>query len=954
MKRAILIGLIIPLFAFAKQKDKPDNGLEVFSGTNYVRAVITAPTNNVSNYQATITSIKDNKVLWQGKVEAHKYTENGKEKVSLTVTNLSPVLWTPTNPYLYELTIKPSDGINQSEMRRRVGFRIFETHDGNLYLNHKPIFLRGIAINPPGRGIPAAVEKSREFALEYVKFMKSIHVNIIRIPDDENWYNVCDELGMMVFGGNYSGSVDEKKPPVDYDKAVAWYEEDKFGPISHHPSLMIYAMTNEVEYGGKLGDAWQRFLKYAHGKLKTWDETRLYIGNAGYGFGVAGDICDLHRYWGWYYNSPYTFLHVRNNSEIIPFKKPVQPITFTECVGNYTGPDGRYNLTPDHKNPGSQLNWTGHAPENEQAHLADEHQSFTFQRATETFRQLRTINPELSGIFPFTILFYNWDTVEKFADMHPKPVTEQTKISYQPVLLSWECYTPQVYAGSSIKPVLHIINDDDDFNDLKGAKAVWEITDKAGKVYSSESLALPEIKYYGAWMQKLNVKIPATLATGNYSLSGKILQGDKVVSHNIYPLFVANTSFVTTPKTTNVLLYDPSGKTAAAFNQLKIAYKPVTSLSNLNANSTLVIGENAAGTALAGQALTVKQFVANGGRVLALRQDSLHLPNLNAILNHPVKNVVIDLDNPKYTPQPRPSRNGYYINPERPDNEVFAGIDREKLKVWSDYTDWDLTQKGFPAVYPVTDGYVVGNKDDIKDIAVLGNFGVALESIAIGEMFNGKGSVLVTGLDLINREGKDPVATRMLTNLVAYTNTSKGHEKYPLISETIRWGVYETEKGVLTGVNSGLMVNPKAILKGKNTSIKTTITAEGHEIAGAPSGFNTRPGIQYVAYGRRAWGPYYLRGFGNIPAVADADKNNNIGKAQFWCRIPQGQRTSITKVWNPADVPLNIKITVNGQSVDQEVKAGETVMVNCPVNSSTVGMQFSADRRMVILETTFK
>jgi len=194
----------------------------------------------------------------------------------------------------------------------------------------------------------------------------------------------------------------------------------------------------------------------------------------------------------------------------------------------------------------------------------------------------------------------------------------------------------------------------------------------------------------------------------------------------------------------------------------------------------------------------------------------------------------------------------------------------------------------------------------------------------------------------------------MLTNLVAYTNNPNGHEKYPLITEPIKWGVYETEKGVLTGVNSGLMVNPKAILKGKNLSIKTTITPEGHEIAGAPSGFNTRPGIQYVAYGRRAWGPYYLRGFGNIPAVAEADKNNNVGKAQFWCRIPQGKTTSVTKVWNPADVPLSIKVTVNGQSVDQQVASGETVMVNCPVNSTTVGMQFNADRRMVILETTFK
>lgn len=534
MKKILLVLLAAPLCLFAQTKEKAENGLEVFSGMNYVRAVVTEPGSG-NNYRAVITSTRDHKVLWQGSVTPKRYTENGKQKLSLTVGNLSPVLWTPANPYLYELSIKAG---NNAAMKRRVGFRIFETHDGNLFLNHKPIFLRGIAINPPGRGIPTEIEKSRAFALDYVRFMKSIHVNIIRIPDDENWYNVCDELGMMVFGGNYSGQVDGQKPPKDYDKAVAWYEEDKFGPISHHPSLMVYAMTNEVAYGGKRGDEWQEFLKYAHHKLRSWDETRLYIGNAGYGYGVAGDICDLHRYWGWYYNSPFTFLHVRNNEDIIPFKKPVQPITFTECVGNYTGPDGRYNLTPDHKNPGSQLNWTGHAPESEQAHLADEHQCFTFQKATETFRQLRNINHELSGIFPFTIMFLNWDTITGFADMHPKPVAQQAKLSYQPVLLSWECYTSQAYAGATIHPVLHVINDDDDFRDLHGAKVIWQITDKQGKVYSTGNLNLPNVKYYDAWQQQLSVQIPATLATGNYQLSGRIMQGGKEISHNVYPALI--------------------------------------------------------------------------------------------------------------------------------------------------------------------------------------------------------------------------------------------------------------------------------------------------------------------------------------------------------------------------------------------------------------------------------
>src|SRR5690606_28114065 len=101
-----------------------------------------------------------------------------------------------------------------------------------------------------------------------------------------------------------------------------------------------------------------------------------------------------------------------------------------------------------------------------------------FRQATETFRQLRSANPDLSGVFPFTIMFYNWDTIEKFADMKPKPVTEQARISYQPVLLSWECWTTNVYAGNSIHPVAHIINDSDDFTDLQQVRLDYRIVDK--------------------------------------------------------------------------------------------------------------------------------------------------------------------------------------------------------------------------------------------------------------------------------------------------------------------------------------------------------------------------------------------------------------------------------------------------------------------------------------------
>lgn len=877
-------------------------------------------------------------------------------KMIFFITNLNAREWTPVHPNLYELTFTAANNENNIQATKRIGFRLMKSKNGNLYLNGHPIFLRGIAINPPGRGIPHDVETSRKFAHDYVSFMKSIHVNIIRIPDDSTWYNVCDELGMMVFGGNYSGTVDGEKPPEDYDKAVSWYENEKFAPIASHPSLMIYAMTNEVAYSGSKAEPWRKFLSYAHDQLLKWDNTRVYIGNAGYGYGQSGDICDLHRYWGWYYSSPFTFLHARYNEDIIPFKKEKQqPVTFTECVGNYTGPDGKYNLTPHHKNPGSQLNWTGHADWDLQRQLANEHQSFTFKQATELNRRLRNINSELSGVFPFTILFYNWNTVRNFVDMDPKPVAYQARLSYSPVLLSWENWQPHLYAGSTFNPIVHVVNDADDFCDLENAKLVYRIEDHSEKILYSDTINLPTIKYYAAWQQKLNIAIPSLLAEGEYQLTGKIISGKKMICENSDKLFIAGRNFVKSSATPSrqVLIYDPSGKTGKALNKLTISYKQINNFKNIHAaTSIILIGENSVDQSLLKQSNILKQLVNNGGRVIYLRQDVAHFEKLNQILPYKLKNVSMDLDTAVYPPPPRPSRNGYNINPEWPDHAVFGGISRSELRVWSDYTNWDESQKGFPAIYPVTDGFVLENKKELGHISVLANYGVALQSIAIAEIFEGKGSEIVCGLDLLNRSGVDPISDKILANIIGYMSSDKIHEQYPLIVAPIVWGDYKTEKGVLTGVNSGLILNSKPKLTDDFSNLKVQITKEGYEIAGSGGGWNTRPGLQYVHYGRRPFGPYSLRGFGNVPEPDSTQ--TNIGRGTFWCRIPAGKLYAATLIWNPSDQNLSVTIQINNKTVSKTIKGGETANVDCPVNSTNVEMSFSGDRRLVLLQTVFK
>jgi hypothetical protein len=192
----------------------------------------------------------------------------------------------------------------------------------------------------------------------------------------------------------------------------------------------------------------------------------------------------------------------------------------------------------------------------------------------------------------------------------------------------------------------------------------------------------------------------------------------------------------------------------------------------------------------------------------------------------------------------------------------------------------------------------------------------------------------------------------MLSNIIGYMGNDREHHEYPLIDAPITWGDYTSEKGIVTGVNSGLILNTKARLTDDYRNLEVRVTKEGYEIAGGGGGWNTRPGLQYVAYGRRPFGPYSLTGFGNVPEPDD--KETNIGHGIFWCSIPPKKSTVTTLVWNPSGEDLPITITVNNKQVKLTIKAGETSNVDCPVNANDIEMSFSGDRRLVLLQTVFK
>ncbi|MEO5589367.1 MAG: glycoside hydrolase family 2 TIM barrel-domain containing protein, partial [Gemmatimonadaceae bacterium] len=879
--------------------------LLAFADTSSVRVELASPAPHSLDgavINGSIVSAGDSSVLWSGELGKLAVGPDGVGRLSRRLKGLRPMHWSPQSPSLYVLSARASTGSGLSE-RIRFGFRTMSTADGKLLLNGRAVFLRGNAINPPERNIPDSLDENRRFVEPYVRYMKSVGVNIIRLTrHSQVWFDVCDELGMMLFQGNYGtpqGGKPTQAPTRPLEESVDWYRQDVLGPLVNHPSVVVYVLTNEqadaeINYLTTGAAGVDRFLRAMYDSLHKWDDNRLYIANAGYGFGRAGDICDLHRYWGWYYNSFLSFYTMRD-PKICWRRNMVQPMTMTENVGNYTGVDGRFNLVPATKQPDSQLNWTGHAPQSEQAERALGYQAWMAKQAIEIYRRSREQNPNLAGLTPFTIAFHNWWGISGFEDMKPKPIMRQYAVSYQPVLLSWESWSPNAYAGSTIRPVAHIVNDSEDGSVLPPTTLHYSLVGPDGRVRLSSSVSLAAVPYYGASSKSVEIVLPGDLSLGRYTLSGHVVHGKDTLSRNEVGVFIAPKPG--TRPLLQVRLYDDrAGKTARALRSIGVVSIPVRSVASLApSGGLLVIGAEAWSDRLEQETGSLRSFIARGGRVLILHQkpdkfDGRWLPA-------PIRLQQGELDHPLVFPGGRPFRNGIAVNPERPSNPVFDGIDRDMMFLWSDFTRWNEAAPGFPQVYPVSQGFVITDPSSLGRVAVLANYDHGLQGVALAEMFDGKGSVMVSGLDVVNRAGLDPVSDRMLANMIQYmssdmSDVKDAHQAAPLIDRKITWGDYESEAGLLTGIYSGLLLNTVPVVPADlEKKYPISVNEEGYTFAGGTSGWNTKPAIQYVPRGRRVFGPYSFSAGGSVELV---DKKGKRGEGRVWVRVPSSRTRMLT------------------------------------------------------------
>ena len=166
--------------------------------------------------------------------------------------------WSPENPLTYEVVVRVTSGERTVQVfRLPVGFRKLEVVGEELRFNGRPLKIRGVNRHeffPQTGYVLDEVMMRRD-----VELMKQANVNFVRnshYPCDPRWYELCDELGLLVMdeanveshGLSYHKRVLPGDHP-DWSAAVAERMERMVVRDRQHPCVVMWSLGNEAGYG---------------------------------------------------------------------------------------------------------------------------------------------------------------------------------------------------------------------------------------------------------------------------------------------------------------------------------------------------------------------------------------------------------------------------------------------------------------------------------------------------------------------------------------------------------------------------------------------------------------------------------------------------------------------------------------------------------------------------------
>ena len=176
----------------------------------------------------------------------------GKKQASIAVSN--PEKWSAETPYLYTLYASVDGG--KEVIPVKVGFRKIEQKGDQIWVNGQPILIKGVNRHEldPDEGYVMSPERM----IQDIQIMKELNVNAVRTchyPDDNLWYDLCDQYGLYVVAEanveSHGMGYDDKTlaKNASYKKAHLERNQRNVHRGFNHPSIIFWSLGNEAGFG---------------------------------------------------------------------------------------------------------------------------------------------------------------------------------------------------------------------------------------------------------------------------------------------------------------------------------------------------------------------------------------------------------------------------------------------------------------------------------------------------------------------------------------------------------------------------------------------------------------------------------------------------------------------------------------------------------------------------------
>ncbi len=791
---------------FIEPKYKTNQAKVTLSSTNF------SPYANAQDVTFTVTEVATNKVVASKTV--NKTFVSGQNKHIETIDIANAKKWSPDSPNLYKMQVKVNyKGEESDSVSDRFGLREFSINDKRFSLNGEEIYVKAVfleGVYPLGIATPVDLEMARK----EIRLAKEAGFNMIRPwrrPPPPQWLDLADEMGVLVVGSPALECMDLPVNTPDLPNRVISELKKSILRDRNRASVVMWELFNELRR-----PILKQMMAQTSMMARDLDPTRLILDESGgWAFGAKvylpyernfNHFNDVHTYPGPNVTNRFydRFLGVAyTKAERAALNIKVNPIghhlkegatsfvselgygsyvDFDEVnqrfaeEGNPIAPPMRY-----HKQLGTQLNSLLTRELNDVYATPQDfyqEQQEIHGKANARMIEATRANPKITGYCVHALTGGDWVMGAGILDIWRNPkesVYKQTQMANLPRILSIRTFPRSVYQGSGVKITIQGIND---LKTVNGELHVEIIDEENKTVWQESSKITLEQRVSSLFAQSL----PTTKLNGAYQVKAKVMgvNGDIIAANNFSFDVFSITSLKHKVKksleasSNKIAIVDQTGEMKKFLTNQNI---PFTEFSDSTPVTTPVLismalkPEKHEGKVNKQKLLNGKlsDFIKQGGNVSYI-QFPLIGPKWNSgVLSkgysvHMPINIKIKASTGLWGGMSHVAKAHTVFN-ELPSNKAMQGVYENVRAKFSmvDLKEEDADNK--PIVM------VVAN-DNFPDMTLMKRHyqgtGDVWSGSDLSKVNLGKGSMLLSTMQIVPHLGSDPVADKLLLNMIDF------------------------------------------------------------------------------------------------------------------------------------------------------------------------------------------